>query len=357
VKYAEAIADLRPLDFGVLHVRLVETWRGKVVGFRDAVLGFRVPREPEKPPDIWKDLRDEINGRIPLLTRQGTHFIGDVRTRIEPLLADLMTPERPAESEPHLSVRESVRSEEPIHVAQEGAVDEQIEQFVETLLRYAHGRDWHSVDNSVHCEGAVGFVTRTNTVRTYLPTLGIPSNGLLYTIAKRQFLDSVRAKRPENSERIDGLADETGGSILDDLDLESATGQEPASEEPAPWTAEVIESADREVEARYRLFLEFLRQPLTRAEADLAEAESRGGAKAKRARVEALRAKYERAIAVLRALHETPQPTEDEIARRQGLTRNQVKYVIERIRDEFSNFFPDLVREAQGRRKRQGTEF
>jgi hypothetical protein len=61
-------------------------------------------------------------------------------------------------------------------------------------------------------------------------------------------------------------------------------------------------------------------------------------------------------MAVLSALHESPQPSEDEIARRQGLSRNQVKYVIERIREEFNYFFPDLAREAEGRRKRHGAE-
>jgi DNA-directed RNA polymerase sigma subunit (sigma70/sigma32) len=72
--------------------------------------------------------------------------------------------------------------------------------------------------------------------------------------------------------------------------------------------------------------------------------------------VDSLRRKYERLVAVLRALHESPQPSEVEIARRLGVSRNQVKYVIERVREEFSRFFPDLAHAAHGRRKRQGAE-
>ena len=72
--------------------------------------------------------------------------------------------------------------------------------------------------------------------------------------------------------------------------------------------------------------------------------------------MDSLRSKYDRVMAVLAALREEPQPTEEEIARREGLTRNQVKYVIERIREEFNYFFPELARDAQGRRKHQGAE-
>jgi DNA anti-recombination protein RmuC len=95
---------------------------------------------------------------------------------------------------------------------------------------------------------------------------------------------------------------------------------------------------------------------LTRAEAALAAAASPGSARAQQAKVDSLRRKYERLTTVLSALHDSPQPSEEEIAQKQGLSRNQVKYLIERVRDEFNHFFPDLTRAAQGRRKRKGVE-
>jgi hypothetical protein len=95
---------------------------------------------------------------------------------------------------------------------------------------------------------------------------------------------------------------------------------------------------------------------LTRAEATLAAAASASSAGTLQARVDSLRQKYERLIAVLRALHDSPQPSEEEIALKHGLSRNQVKYLIERVRDEFNHFFPELTRAAQGRRKRKGVE-
>jgi hypothetical protein len=145
------------------------------------------------------------------------------------------------------------------------------------------------------------------------------------------------------------------GISTDPYDVDNAPGAE-------AWTSSgASDPADQgcregSLERRYQTFLEFLRGPLTRAEAMLAEATSKSKARTEQARVDSLRRKYQRLIAVLAALHECPQPTEEEIARRQGLTRNQVKYVIERVRVDFNLFFPDLARDTQGRRKRQGSE-
>ena len=60
----EAISVLRPLDFGALHARGIDSWRRHVWSFRDAAISFRVPREPQDTRVPWKESRDEINGRI-----------------------------------------------------------------------------------------------------------------------------------------------------------------------------------------------------------------------------------------------------------------------------------------------------
>ena len=352
--------ELRPLDFGALHSRLVEAWRRQLGNFRDAAIGFRIPREPQRAPVPWQELREEINGRIEPLGRQGMHLLGEVRTRVEATLTGLVGSESPQGpgSRGRAGHRPTGSPESQQKVAQDCA-SEQIQAFVAALLQYAQGRDWARVASELACSGSVEFVSRTSIVCENLPPLAIPSNGLLYTIAKRLFLDGLRTKRPESSERIDDVADNDGESVLDELDFDGAAPTEAPTAVVESWSnlAEPDTHApgapESEVEARYRGFLELLREPLTRAEAALAAAASKGRAKAEIARVESLRAKYQRLLAVLNALRETPQPTEEEIARRQGLTRNQVKYVIERIRKEFSYYFPDLAREAQGRRKRQ----
>jgi DNA-directed RNA polymerase specialized sigma24 family protein len=184
---------------------------------------------------------------------------------------------------------------------------------------------------------------------------------LLYTIARRLFLNSLRSKSAGPAMFAVAVADvaETPGILTEwDIDrpldalqpipeMSAATGPEHHSDES---------DEERDIESRYRAFLEFLRAPLTSAEAALAAAASPGSARAQQAKVDSLRRKYERLTAVLRALHDSPQPSEEEIAQKHGLSRNQVKYLIERVRDEFNHFFPELTRAAQGRRKRKGVE-
>ena len=354
VRLGEALSGLRPLDFGALHVRLVHSWRRNVRGFRDAAVRFRIP-PVQQSAQGWRELRDGINGQGEPLARQGTRFLEEVRARIESRLTALI-PHAPA---PTRSERRSARdahapSEGGISEMREFAVEEQTGSFVAAVLECAAARDSSEVDHALGCMGAVEFVDRTNTICKSLPALAIPSNGLLYTIAKRQFLDLARRRRPQQLELTAAIIEEAAESVLEALDLEGGSPRidsfEPEVEQSPP------DDYEREdgVENRYRKFLEFLRLPLTGAEGALAEALSRGKAAKEQARVNSLRRKYERLLAVLTALQESPQPSEEEIAGRQGLTRNQVKYTIERIREEFNRFFPELAPEAEGRRKIQG---
>jgi DNA-directed RNA polymerase specialized sigma24 family protein len=355
----EAISVLRPLDFGALHARGIDSWRRQVWSFRDAAISFRVPREPQDTRVPWKESRDEINGRIPPLVRQGTHFISDVRTRVEAQLANLVSHDSLTGRSPSGVAEPQASEEDTLESVQEDAIDRGVEQFLMRLLRYAHGRDSANIDAALGCAGAVGFLTHTSTVRACLPALAIPSNGLLYTIAKRQLLDRFRARKPETAQAIQHLADSGNAGVLETLDSEETNGREEAThaaESYGQTPGDESEEPETEVEARYQAFLEFLRAPLTRAEGTLVAAAAKGKAKAEQARVDSLRTKYDRLMAVLAALREDPQPTEEAIAHRQGLTRNQVKYVIERIREEFNYFFPELARDAQDRRKRQRAE-
>jgi hypothetical protein len=335
-----ATAELQPLAFGAMHERLVRAWVQQIIAFRDAAIGFRVSSEPESP---WRQLRSEINAQVDPLVRQGVHFLEEVRTRLgHLLLAAIATVDR-AES--------STMSWNP----PADSVDERLRSFVLTLLERAEDQHVADIEKSPGCLGSLEFVRHTSTACEKLPVLAIPSNGLAYTMAKYLFLDSLKGKRPGNIETLPEIVDEGAEEVLDQLDF----GGAPA----ADWVMDSSSKVDvgnqgthrdgreSEIESRYRAFLDLLRAPLTRAEGALAQAALRGRAAAEQARVDSLRAKYDRLMAVLKALRETPQPTEDEIAGRLGITRNQVKYAIERIRDEFTHFFPDLAGDTQQRRK------
>jgi DNA-directed RNA polymerase specialized sigma24 family protein len=362
VRLNNALSVLAPLAFGALHSRLVRGWREQVGGFRDAALRFRLPQEMQESSEACKELREEINGRVEPLQRQGTHFLREVREQVAPALRALIGPEL-AESNVRQDRSGAVapQPEGNLGGGPADAVQAQVAWFVAALLRYAAGRDSAEVDGALGCAGAVGFVSRASTICETMPALAIPSNGLLYTIAKRLFLDSLRRKSSNPVESTDAPIDRFGSSVLDEWDDGFPGESHHAPDADAQTNPSVSDSAgcgygEGTVERRYQMFLDFLRLPLTRAEGALAEAASRGTGKAEQKRVDSLRRKYARLVAVLAALHESPQPSEEEIARRQGITRNQVKYVIERVREEFSYFFPDLVRETRGRRKREGAE-
>jgi DNA-directed RNA polymerase specialized sigma24 family protein len=349
-----ALSGLRPLDFGALHVERVHTWREQASSFRAAAVAFQSSH--------GQRAREEINSCAAPLCRQGRHLLSEVCARVDSALSRLISLEPSEHHTPRGDGAAASQSPsgEAARVAAD-ALEQETAAFRAKLLRYSAGREIDSVEGAIGCPGAVGFVNRTHAVCEDLPTIAIPSNGLLYTIARRLFLNSLRSKSAGQAVFAVALADEaeTPGILTEwDIDhpldalqpvqaMSAVTGPEHHSDES---------DEERDIESRYRAFLEYLRAPLTRAEAALAIAASPGSARAQQAKVDSLRRKYERLTAVLRALHDSPQPSEEQIAQKHGLSRNQVKYLIERVRDEFSHFFPELIRAAQGRRKRKGVE-
>ena len=69
--------------------------------------------------------------------------------------------------------------------------------------------------------GSVEFVSRTTAVCEDLPTVAIPSNGLLYTIARRLFLNSLRGKSAGLAMFAVAVADEAQSpGLLTDWDID-----------------------------------------------------------------------------------------------------------------------------------------
>jgi DNA-directed RNA polymerase specialized sigma24 family protein len=350
-----ALSSLRPLDFGALHAERVQTWREHASSFRAAAVAFR--------SSDGQRAREEINSRTAPLCRQGRKFLSEVHARVDSALSSLISLESP---EQHHAPHGDVAGESPSRSGEDAAlaadaVEQETAVFAGKLLDYSAGREIDSVEAAIGCPGAVGFVSCTKTVCEDLPTIAIPSNGLLYTIARRLFLNSLRSKASAQAMFAAAVADEPENpGVLIEWDIDHPPDAMPPMWEMSALTGPEHHSDDsdeeHDIESRYRAFLEFLRTPLTRAEAALAAAASPYSARAQHAKVDSLRRKYERLITVLRALHDSPQPSEEEIAQKHGLSRNQVKYLIERVRDEFNHFFPELTRSAQGRRKRKGLE-
>jgi DNA-directed RNA polymerase specialized sigma24 family protein len=333
-----AVELLRPLDFGAWHAWLVHAWRRRVRSVVDAPSGALPPAGSVADSGATEEWRHAINERIEALVQQGWQFVDELRRR----------------TAGYLRAVGAARDSAPMP---DGPADlEPAREFAATLLALARDDGEAAVDGQLRTIGAVRFVRCAGTACDDLPLLTFPSNGLLFTIARRQFLDRARALRAEARRLAELSVDALETSALEEIDLDLAAADRYT--DPTPATEAVADTpADADIgndslHASYRAFMEFLRIPLTRAEAAVAEASQRGRASAERARMESLRAKYERLLAVLRALHESPQPSEADIAARLGLTRNQVKYAIERIRSEFTFFFPQLSASVRGRRKR-----
>jgi DNA-directed RNA polymerase specialized sigma24 family protein len=179
-----------------------------------------------------------------------------------------------------------------------------------------------------------------------LSLISLPTNGLLFTISKRRHIDSWRSKNP--SLRMNDLTFSEVKSHdreISEDEEESENSLDPSSYNQHEAQEEVEGSISSEGNDLYLAFVRYLQgYSFLPGASESGGGSSLGPGKSK-----------ERLVLVLQALNEDPQPTEIEIAQRMGLSRNQVKYAIERIREEFSRFAPILSKEAKNRRKSPGT--
>jgi FixJ family two-component response regulator len=83
-------------------------------------------------------------------------------------------------------------------------------------------------------------------------------------------------------------------------------------------------------------FYDYLREPVDRAMAAYEAARTKASGAAERRRLESLTQKFSRTVAVLSALGEGY--TQEQTAQRLGISRNQVKYVVELIQEALARF-------------------
>jgi DNA-directed RNA polymerase specialized sigma24 family protein len=176
-----------------------------------------------------------------------------------------------------------------------------------------------------------------------LPQLRVPTNSYLFQIARNIYLDECkkfgRRKRggagtpdhvlPHPLELPD--AGEAGEPEDDSLALRAYAPEQAATREPAVDPTHEYESSEF-----FDKFLAYLRAPLDRAAEALHLAAANGSAAAERRKLESLTAKFTRTMAVITAIGEGH--TQDQVAGQLGLSRNQVKYIIELVQDAYAQF-------------------
>jgi hypothetical protein len=119
--------------------------------------------------------------------------------------------------------------------------------------------------------------------------------------------------------------------------LNAAATLEQHCDRPAEMLPFTIDPVTRyESEDLLERFYEYLRRPVAQAVRSLEEALARGPALPQQRSLERIVRKFSRTMAVLALIGEGY--TQEEVARQVGLSRNQVKYVVESIKERYARF-------------------
>jgi DNA-directed RNA polymerase specialized sigma24 family protein len=297
----------------------------------------------------WKAEIQALTDTIPALRRQGCHILEPVRAAVVSI----------AEVGPPAVV-------EDVGTLKDDPIDSHdfivVRDFAIALRNAAkEGSAGVSSAESKH-PGIVRFVDGSWSVIDVLPLLRIPTNGYLFDIAQSLYLDECKARGrkkrggtgayPTDSEGMAGSnsrthpltqidLDETGGS---DEDSDAHLSGEPMAVGFQSASADfAFDPAANQIGEEFcRQFNAYLRKPLRDAEEAYREAAAIGPATAERKRLESISSKNERVITVLSMRIEGQ--TQEEIAEALGISRNQVKYVVELVQAAYEQFCNDTGR-------------
>jgi DNA-directed RNA polymerase specialized sigma24 family protein len=319
-----ALAQIRPLNLGPFHVRQVDLWTGSVQSLRSMVMTFRLGPAAEQVPGQWKQEVRALTARIPPLQDQGDRLLQGVYVVLEW--------SRDAAAE------------------QDGATI-LVQEILDKTARALAADGAHP--------GLTSFVEGTSSVVQSLPRLRVPTNGYLFEIALTLYLDECK-RRGRQKRGGSGVgptpgtlaADEPELSVahpLDeigfdpDMDIVTDEGETPIrrtvvnTESSGAFVAAAVDPTDSyEHEEFLQKFYDFLRKPLDDATQAYRQASTKAMATAQRTRCEAISAKFQRTVAVLSMMGEGY--TQQSTAERLGLSRNQVKYIVELLQETYQRF-------------------
>ena len=327
-----ALPHIQSLDFDAFHIRHVRRWTTDIGSFRNSTMTFVPETQDERMNLNWKAQIHSLAERIPPLQRQGCHVLDPVRAAVVAISGIELPIDRVEESAPaddtddYASLRSfanRLRSE-----AREGTADL-------SAVELKH-------------PGAIRFIDGTWTVIEALPRLRVPTNGYLFDIAQNLYLDECKArgrqKRGGSGFSVDQFhtAHPLGQISLGD---DTSSGEDSDEVRGTPTAmflggdladAALDPETDRVGEDFCQQFYAYLRQPLDAAEEDYRIAAANGSGKTERKRLDSVSRKTERLIAVLSMRVEGE--TQEAIAEAMGISRNQVKYIVELIQESYEQF-------------------
>jgi DNA-directed RNA polymerase specialized sigma24 family protein len=318
-----ALADIKPLALDLFHGRQVKRWTGDVAAFRQTTMAFIPPAEAAERP--LKPLIQEINDHIPGLRRQGCLVLDGVRG----------------------GTKETVSRNATLDFGEDdnASSEEDVLPHYHALRHFASSlRDTHGVALApeIHLPGLPSFVAGAWTVIEILPVLRVPTNGYLFDIAHSLYLDECKArgrlKRGGSGYSV-GEAQRSHPLTMGDEEWPDDDGRDAGSYTLAGdalgQTTEDI-SLDQIDEDFCEQFYTYLRKPLTDAEEAYRRAAEKGRAEAERQRLESIGRKNERLMTVLTLRVEGH--TQEAIAETLGISRNQVKYIVESVQASYEDF-------------------
>jgi DNA-directed RNA polymerase specialized sigma24 family protein len=326
------LGSIKPLELGSLHVTQVSAWTGDVDRFRDDVMHFPVPSAQEESV-AWRNVIRTLTERIAPLQRRAWRLIESVRVTLQ------LQPETDSSSDPSPTSR-----------------DIDFQQMAERLAAEVIGNTAKALAAESRLPGAASFIESTFKVGQTLPQLRVPTNGYLFEIALTLYLDACRKRGrlkrggsgfwPQGAERteeahmdcmhpVDKLNLDEEGRY--DAEVGAAETQPVRSLSPARLEAANDDpAAQLEGEDYLRRFYEYLRKPLDQALDRLEEAQAKGRATVERRKAGALSEKFATLMSVLSMMGEGHSQTQT--AEALGLSRNQVKYMMEGVQESYARF-------------------
>jgi DNA-directed RNA polymerase specialized sigma24 family protein len=324
------LAELKPVPLGELHARRAQGWSSDVQTFRKAVMSFRPPVADADA--AWKGEIRTHGAAIPGLQHRGWMLLDEVR---HGLLGEGDASTRTPHSFTSLDT---------------GWLEEHLTQFVTDFSI----EDERARAAETRLPGCHAFVGSVHNITLKLPLLRIPTNGLLFEIALSIYLDECRKRgrlkrggsMSTASDRSADMGATAGEEPLDAL--YDAPGLDPEVEgvfegTPVRRTADALVGASEAVELdeETRLeqhdvlakFYEYLRAPLDRALERCAREHASAAAER---RVAKMTRKFDLMMEVLTLIGEGY--TQVEAAELLGLSRSQVKYVVETVQQAYEQF-------------------
>lgn len=330
-KIGGALGAIEPLDLGALHEHHVRAWTRDVASFQAAAMSFSGPRVDVPNDTSWKAVIRSLAEGIQPLQRSGWFLIDGVRLALN------------------------------WYIDGPDAYSRELPAVVDRVARDVREKSAQAREAETRLPGTLLFIESTFVVSAALPHLRVPTNSYLFEIATTAYLDECRRRSrrkrggncvsfPRHAEHY-ALCDRDAspsGECLVDSDLQSTADVDSYLNELAPPSDP---AARIEGEDFLRRFYEYLRAPLDQAIEALGRAETNGVVTAARRKAAALSSKFSVCTSVLAMMGEGY--TQAQTAATLGISRNQVKYIIEKVQDCYARFAAATVR-SPARRQAEG---